>query len=199
MQFSRGLQNLTLSSSSTSWQSDSFKMPLPVKMTVTVSIITKFAQDYLQIIQNFAVNCNPYIYVSWQVPNGFLNNTTEIRNKITWDGSILIKSPIDILNNTTSYYECDTNFEIEGWLFGPVPTSTVENIYFIESQFIPVVDVNSSLWATTSATIFENLSSSLYLSADNMQVTGDQTTYTTDLTSLIPPLTANFVEEIELI
>jgi len=198
MQFPRGIANPTLSSPATSWQSDSFKMPVPVKLSVTVSIISKFMRDLTQIYQNFLVNCNPYFYVSWTIPTGFLTTVTEIRNKVTWSEDIQIITPIPAVANTTSHYEAETSFEIEGWLFGPVPTSTVENIYFIESQFIPVVDINSSLWATTSATIFENLSSSLYLTADNVWITADQTTYTADLSSLVPPLTANMIQEIEL-
>jgi hypothetical protein len=45
--------------------------PIPVNLTLDVNIICYFKEDLDQIIQNFVVNCNPYIMVSWKIPEKF--------------------------------------------------------------------------------------------------------------------------------
>lgn len=197
MDFPKGLTNLTISSNPASFQSDSFRMPVPVDISVTVSIITKFQRDLFQIIQNFIFWANPYFVVSWLVPNGFLTNTTEIRNKIIWSGEIPITTPSPATAEDTSHFEAETNFTIEGWVFGPVPTNDVKTIYFIDTQFIPTSIIDSTTWPSSSAAIFETLSSALRLTADNNWILVDNTvTVTSDLTQLMPPLTANLITEI---
>ena len=45
--------------------------PIPISMDLEVSIIAYYKEDVDQIIQNFVVNCDPYIIVSTKIPDEF--------------------------------------------------------------------------------------------------------------------------------
>lgn len=92
--------------------------PIPVNLELNVSIIAYFKEDIEQIVQNFIVNCNPYIIVSWKFPEKFgLPFLDEIRSEIQWSGDISYNNPKDLSPDVKWRISADTSFTIKGWLF----------------------------------------------------------------------------------
>jgi hypothetical protein len=193
MYFSQGVGDSDIHSAS-----DHFRMPIPINISLSISILTKFQKDMDQILSNFIVNCNPYFVISWKVPEGFLSNVTEIRSKVRWDESVLLTTPINNINaETKSHITADTTFEIEGWLFTAVPTTTVENIYFITEHLIPVTYITDdiSLVPTTSGLYIPSASADLIFTSDNVEFLANSnfttvSALTATSLSLVQPLTA---------
>lgn len=111
-------------------------MPLPIDVSVSMSIIASFQSDIEQIISNFAPYCNPYVVISWRVPDAFGYDTVkEIRSTVLWDGSVALEYPVDIEASSKTRFIANTTFTIKGWLFPAAPAERVENIYFVDSNF----------------------------------------------------------------
>ena len=110
--------------------------PVPINLTVNMSIIARYQADIEQIISNFIPNCDPYIVVSWKLPT--TENTTyerEIRTIIEWSGDLNIQYPVEMTNSQLARVTCDTTFIIKGWLFKEIDT-TVGIINTIHANFI---------------------------------------------------------------
>ena len=126
--------------SDTTGQSTSiqYKSPVPVNINVSMSIMTKFQSDMDQIISNFVPYNNPYIILSWKVPNdlvtGGFSIPQEIRSEVLWDGNISLSYPTDIAASEKYKIIGDTSFTIKGWLF-PASTDEVGNIFYIDANF----------------------------------------------------------------
>lgn len=113
--------------------------PLPVDLTMNMSIIARFQTDIDQIIDNILVNFDPYITVSYEVPHF----PQEVRSTIHWNQNCNLEYPTDI-NNTQPYRVIgNTSFVIKGWLFKP-PQSPVGKIYKIDTSFIAVSTIYSN-------------------------------------------------------
>jgi hypothetical protein len=111
--------------------------PVPVNITVNMSIITKFQEHMDQILSNFIPYCDPYIIISWRFPGlSESDNQFEIRSKVLWSGSTNLNYPTD-LNGTQPYsrLSADTTFTIEGWLFKRMD-EVYKKIYYIDYDFI---------------------------------------------------------------
>jgi len=109
--------------------------PVPVNINVSLSIITKYQQDMDQILSNFVPYANPYIIISWKVPESLgLGLNQEIRSEVLWDGSISLTYPTDL--SSTDKYRCvgDTSFTIKGWLFKSIQDPK-NNIFYVSSNF----------------------------------------------------------------
>lgn len=120
------------------------KMPVPIDITVDVSIITKFQTDMDQILSNFVPYSNPYIVISWPMPEVFgLPNTQEIRSPVIWSGDISMEYPINLTGADKERIIADTSFTIKGWLFKE-QTSASAIIYYITENFT-AVDLNTTL------------------------------------------------------
>ena len=109
--------------------------PVPINISVSMSIITKYQTDMDQILSNFVPYANPYIIIGWKVPEDLgLSLNQEIRSEVLWEGGISLSYPTDI--SSTDKYRCaaDTSFTIKGWLF-----KTQQNpkglIYYINNNF----------------------------------------------------------------
>ena len=131
-----------------------YKSPVPVNINVSMSILTKFQYDMDQIISNFVPYNNPYIIISWRVPEdvspaGF-TYPQEIRSEVLWDGTISMSYPTDITASEKYKIVGDTSFTIKGWLF-PSATQDVKNIYYIDSNFYNVNLVSSVAELTASS------------------------------------------------
>jgi hypothetical protein len=115
-----------------------YKSPVPVNINVSMSIMTKFQSDMDQIISNFVPYNNPYIILSWKVPNdlvtGGFSIPQEIRSEVLWDGNISLSYPTDIAATEKYKIIGDTSFTIKGWLF-PASTDDVGNIFYIDANF----------------------------------------------------------------
>tara|TARA_R110000851_G_scaffold319698_1_gene484238 strand:- start:583 stop:1005 length:423 start_codon:yes stop_codon:yes gene_type:complete len=82
-----------------------------------MSIITKFQTDMDQILSNFIPYNDPYIVISWKIPEEFLVTEQEIRSEVLWDGNVSIDYPTDLDNSTPYRVTGDTSFIIKGWIF----------------------------------------------------------------------------------
>ena len=139
--YSKGISDTTGQPSSTHYNS-----PVPVNISVSMSILTKFQTDMDQIISNFVPYNNPYIIISWKVPEdlvlGGFAIPQEIRSEVLWDGNISLSYPTDI--NASEKYKIvgDTTFTIKGWLF-PAAQDDVGNIFYITENFHAVNMVTS--------------------------------------------------------
>ena len=124
----------------TSADSDSLRkipQPVPINLTINMSIIARYQADIEQIISNFIPYCDPYIVVSWKLPT--TEDTTyerEIRTVIEWSGNLAMQYPIELSNSQLARVTCDTTFTIKGWLFKQIDSNS-NKIYKITSNFIP--------------------------------------------------------------
>jgi len=110
--------------------------PVPVNVSVNMSIIAKYQTDLEQIISNFASYVNPYLIISWKIPASYnLSKTYEIRTEVDWSGSISLAYPGDQTPTDVYRVTADTSFTIKGWLFPEAPTNKVKNIFFIDANF----------------------------------------------------------------
>ena len=111
------------------------KSPIPVNISLKVSILSRYQTDMDQIISNFVPFCNPYVIVSWSIPKAFnLSNDQEIRSEILWDGNISLNYPTELTSSKKARVTADTNFTIKGWLFKD-DAAPVGNIYYIDQNF----------------------------------------------------------------
>lgn len=111
------------------------RTPVPVDITVNMSIMTKFQTDMDQILSNFVPYTNPYIIISWPVPEDFgISPAQEIRSEVLWGGSINLAYPTDIAANEKYKITADTSFTIKGWLFAD-NQNPAGNIYVVDANF----------------------------------------------------------------
>ena len=118
--------------------SSKFLMPVPVNLEVSMSILARYMQDVDQIISNFVPYNNPYIILTWKVPEEYgANYDQEIRSEVLWSGSLNYSTPTDTTFSEKFRITVDTSFTIKGWLF-PEEKDNVGNIYKIDNNFIAV-------------------------------------------------------------
>jgi hypothetical protein len=131
--FPSGTSDISTGSTSVHYNS-----PVPVNITVNMSIMTKFQTDMDQILSNFIPYNNPYIILSWKVPTDLATGgfaiPQEIRSEVLWSGSVNLNYPTDISANEKYKIVGDTSFTIKGWLF-PAKQDPVGNIFYIDSNF----------------------------------------------------------------
>jgi hypothetical protein len=137
-------------------KSNFYKTPVPVNITINMSILTKFQTDMDQIISNFVPYNNPYIIISWKVPEDLAVNANfalpqEIRSEVLWNGNLNLSYPTDINASEKYRIVADTSFTIKGWLFGD-PSDTVGNIFYVDNHF----------YNTSLITAYETLTSYSY-------------------------------------
>jgi hypothetical protein len=112
--------------------------PVPVNITVNMSIITKYQLDMDQILTNFIPYCDPYIIISWKLPDGDGDPTThlnnEIRSEVLWNGVVNLQYPDNLAPTAPFRITADTSFIIKGWLF-KTSNETVKKIYTIKSDY----------------------------------------------------------------
>jgi len=110
------------------------KSPIPVNISLKVSVLSRYQTDMDQIISNFVPFCNPYVIVSWKVPTAFdLTNEQEIRSEILWDGNISMSYPTELTSSKKARVTADTTFIIKGWLFKNT-TGPAGNIFYIDQN-----------------------------------------------------------------
>jgi hypothetical protein len=140
--------------------SSNFLMPVPVNLEVNMSILARYMQDVDQIVSNFVPYNNPYIILTWKVPDDFgAGYDQEIRSEVLWDGNLSYNTPTDTTYSEKFRITVDTTFTIKGWLF-PEQKDTRGNIYKIDNNFIAV-----------------NLANRIYSPLDNNEVVSN-TSYT---------------------
>jgi len=116
---------------------DYLPQPVPINISVNMSILTKYQTDMDQILSNFVPYSNPYVIISWKIPSEFVQVPQEIRTEVLWSESINMTYPTDIDSSTPFRVAADTSFTIKGWLFSK-NQGPVNNIFVIDANFIPV-------------------------------------------------------------
>lgn len=115
-----------------------FRAPVPVNIVLKMSMLTRYQTDLEQILSNFIPYNNPYIIISWKVPETYnFKYTQEIRTEVLWDGQINIDYPVDIDGGKKALITADTSFTIKGWLF-PAADNPVGNIFKINTNLTAV-------------------------------------------------------------
>lgn len=92
------------------------RMPVPINIEVSVSILSRYMQDMDQILSNFIPHANPYFIISYKEPSE-TQDTIEVRTDVNWSGNISITSPTDTTFSDKFRIIADTSFTIKGWLF----------------------------------------------------------------------------------
>lgn len=153
-------------------------MPVPVNIGISMSIIANYHLDIDQILSNFVPYSNPYIILSWKIPESFnLDKIQEIRSEVMWSGNIAIKYPTDTTASDKFRYEADTNFTIKGWLFPQAPAEPVKNIFFIDSNFYATKILDSSKfqgyetsYSQTGTTAISSLSTNTLVETETVNI-----------------------------
>jgi hypothetical protein len=149
------------------------RMPVPINISVSMSILTRYMDDMDQILSNFIPFNNPYIILSWKEPTGAGNDVFEIRSEVLWDGNISLSSPTDTTYTDKFRVVADTSFTIKGWLFKD-KNEIATPIYFIDTNFsIPGNNTSLEIYSDTdldslSATDIETVSLSAYPTITNL-------------------------------
>lgn len=152
-----------------------YKTPIPVNIDVSMSIIGKYQTDVDQILSNFIPYTNPYIIISWKVPEDIqLVNMQEIRSEVLWSGNISMSYPTELSETAKYRITADTAFTIKGWMFRN-DNNPVSNIYTINANFHPVSAIDVTL---------EN-----DITSYNAKLSGDTETVTV---TALPPVSATY-------
>jgi hypothetical protein len=167
--YSKGTSDVTGQPTSSHYGS-----PVPVNIGVSMSIMTKFQSDMDQIISNFVPYNNPYIIISWKVPEALVTGgfsiPQEIRSEVLWNGNITLSYPTDI--NASEKYKIvgDTAFTIKGWIF-PAVINNASNIFYIDSNF-HVTSLVTSVSELTGTTFTYPVSTGLLNDVETVSLSG---------------------------
>lgn len=123
---------LTKTPSSANWAN--LLQPVPVDITVNVSILSRFQSDVDQIIANFVPYTDPYFIISWKWPDLIPFADFEIRSPVKWSENINFQYPTDFAKETAYWTNADTSFTIESWMFKNKPEDG-KPIYVINHTF----------------------------------------------------------------
>jgi hypothetical protein len=135
--------------------------PVPVNISVKMSVITRYQDDMDQILANFIPYNNPYIIISWKLPDEFAPSIgVELRSEVLWDENISLEQPTDMGEGLKYRNIADTSFIIKGWLFKKHPDSPIGNIYEIDTNFYPISSMGQYL--SDDLTVFDSFSLSAY-------------------------------------
>lgn len=132
-------------------KSDYLPQPVPVDISVNMSVITKYQSDMDQILTNFIPYNDPYIVISWMVPDKNMTNPHEIRSVVEWSGNINVDYPVELAPNQPFRVTADTTFVIKGWLFkkefagGGIPNALTVSVNTENLMGGLTEDVNSSV------------------------------------------------------
>lgn len=130
--------------------------PIPVNITVSMTIIAKYQLDMDQILSNFVPYSNPYIIISWKVPKeAGLQYDTEIRSEVLWDGNISLTPPITLTSADKYRVSADTSFTIKGWLFKKLGDK-VGNIFVVNANLHTVNNQTNLTYSALSGFTFGN-------------------------------------------
>ena len=90
------------------------KMPLPIDLAISVSIMTRYQADMDQIVSHLIPYINPYFTVSWRTPG---RPDHEIRSNVFWNGNVAITYPMDLPSSQVARVVADLSFTFKGWMF----------------------------------------------------------------------------------
>jgi hypothetical protein len=129
-------------SSSDPTKTNKLLQPVPVDLTVNMTILTRYQSCYDQIITNFIPYFDPYIIISWRTPS---MPDYEIRSQVVWSGNVATTYPYDINTTTVARVEGTTSFTFKGWLFKARPSTPEGIIFNVNANFSTEPGLNSLL------------------------------------------------------
>jgi len=123
-------------------QSYSRKMlqPVPIDLTLNVSILTRYQMDFDQILTCLFAYTDPYLEISWRI--GSLPNQ-EIRSQVVWNGSLATQYPTDLNASQVARVQGDTSFTFKGWIFKAIPEPGDGKIYTINADFTTLQELTT--------------------------------------------------------
>lgn len=122
--------------------SNKLLQPVPIDLIINMTILTRFQEDFDQIVTNFIPYFDPYIIVSWRTPS---MPDYEIRSQVIWSGNVTATYPYDINATQVARVEGTTSFTFKGWLFKAKPSTPEGIIFNINSNFSTEPGLNSML------------------------------------------------------
>jgi hypothetical protein len=128
-------ETLTHNPSAVNWIN--LLQPVPVDITVNVSIISRFQSDVDQILANFIPYTDPYFVISWKWPDDIPIADFEIRSIVNWSENVNFQYPVEVSKETSYWTIADTSFTIESWMFKNIPPDG-KPIYVIDFAFSSV-------------------------------------------------------------
>jgi hypothetical protein len=130
----------TKTASSLDWAN--LLQPVPVNISINVSILARFQTDIDQILTNFIPYTDPYFVISWRWPDIIPWSDFEIRSHARWDESVSYSYPTEIAKETPYWTMADTSFTLETWLFkNKAPDG--KPIFVIDNAFTSVSAIES--------------------------------------------------------
>jgi hypothetical protein len=151
-----------------------YRTPVPVNIGIDMNIMTKYQTDLDQIMSNFIPFCNPYIILSWKVPEEYdLPFIEEIRSEVLWNGNVSVQYPTDINGGTKYFVIGKTSFTIKGWIF-PSEETPVKNIFFIDSAFTALgsdYNLKDSTYFSLSSKVIEKEDCATYYNTEIISIT----------------------------
>ena len=111
------------------------RMPIPINVNYTVTVMTRYQEDMDQIISHLLPYVNPYFTVSWRTPK---RPDFEIRSNVFWDGTVNTEYPNDLNATQVARVISTLTFTFQGWLFQSISDEPIGNIYTIHSTFTNV-------------------------------------------------------------
>jgi len=127
------------------------RSPVPVNITVNMSILSKYQNDIDQILSNFVPYNDPYIIISWKLPLASLAIPQEIRSEVLWSGNVSMNYPTELADMDKYRISADTSFTIKGWLFKYTGTDSVKNIFKVNNSNYYIAVDNSIFSSSLSS------------------------------------------------
>lgn len=111
------------------------RTPVPVRISLDLSILAGYQLDLEQIASNFIAYFNPYIILSTKVPSELgPSYDLEVRTKAQWGGSLTISTPIELTYAEKFRRVGDASFTLDSWIY-PEAIDDAKPIYFIDANF----------------------------------------------------------------
>jgi len=111
--------------------------PVPVDITLNISIMTRYQIDMDQILTNFIPYTDPYVVVSWPWPDPITGKVLEIRSAVMWNEDVQMEYPTELQATDALRFMANTSFTLKGWLFKN-SDNVVKTIYKIDHSFTAV-------------------------------------------------------------
>jgi hypothetical protein len=135
--------------------------PIPIDLTINMSILARYQEDYDQIITNLLPYFDPYIEVSWRIP--YITDY-EIRSKVTWSGTVATQYPTDVNATQIARVQGDTSFTFQGWLFKSAAADD-GRIFKITVDYSTLPDLTTFYSLSTLKTVYPNTTDRIIVSA----------------------------------
>lgn len=97
----------------------SYRFPSPVKLTFSVSIVTKYITDLYQIYAKLCTQFQQTRVFSWYVPHDNIDKSDyeELTSKVMWQGDFSMDVKLERRETDEDKFIGKMTFDVEGWIF----------------------------------------------------------------------------------